>query len=98
VRLLSPMEERVLRLRARGLTALAAGGILGLSEQTVKNHTTSVYDKLDVNNLAAAMCAIGWVTIPGEDMPAYTRCDFVGQCSRPYGHRGHHGGFREVAP
>jgi len=86
-----------MRLRARGLTAAAAGHILGISEQTVKNHTSSIYSKLDADNLAAAMCAIGWVSIPGEDMPIYSRCDYVGQCGRPYGHRGHHGGFREVA-
>jgi DNA-binding CsgD family transcriptional regulator len=93
---LSPAEERVLRLRARGLPAKVVAGMLEVSEQTVKNQMTSIYYKLDVDNLAGALVAIGWVTIPGEDMPIQSQCKWVGECGRPYGHRGHHGGFRAV--
>jgi len=87
----------VLRLRARGLPAKTVAGMLSVSEQTIKNQMASIYYKLDVDNLAGALVAVGWVNIPNEDMPAYVRCEYVGQCGRPYAHRGHHGGFREVA-
>jgi DNA-binding CsgD family transcriptional regulator len=58
---ISPREDQVLRLRATGMTNIRAANILGLSEQTVKNHMASVYAKLGVDNLVAAMWVKGWV-------------------------------------
>ncbi len=91
----SPAEYKALRLRAVGLTAAEAADRLGVSEQTVKNQSASVYQKLGVDNLASALVLLGWLRIPGDTR----QCDFIGRCGRPIGHRGHHGGFRarEVA-
>jgi DNA-binding CsgD family transcriptional regulator len=93
---LSAGEERVLRRRARGLPAKTVAHELGVSEQTIKNQMTSIYQKLDVDNLTSALVAVGWVQIPDEQMPVYQQCQFIGQCGRPFEHRGHHGGFRPV--
>jgi len=93
---LTPSEYRVLRLRAYGLTSIEVGQRIGVSEQTAKNHMSSAYAKLGVDNIAAAMIAMGWAVIPGEAV-LEEHCQFVAKCGRPFGHRGHHGGFREVA-
>jgi len=94
---LSQAEDRVLRLRAKGLTNDEVANELGLSIQTIKNQMNAVYAKLDAGNAMEAAYKRGWVTIPGEDVYAYKGCDFIGQCGRGYAHRGQHGGFRAVS-
>jgi predicted transcriptional regulator len=87
---LTPAQEAVLRLRAEGLTMKDVAARLGVSEQTVKNHSSAAYEAMDVDNIIGAMMAKGWVQIPGQA----ERCGYVAQCTRWKGHRGHHGGFR----
>lgn len=90
---MTPAEDRVLRLRAEGLSVKAVAGVLGISDQTVKNHITSAYASLDVDNFASALRKLGWLRPPGADP---ILCGFVGTCGRKAGHRGHHGGFRAI--
>jgi DNA-binding NarL/FixJ family response regulator len=52
--LLSPQECRVLALLADGLTNKGIGGQLGLTEKTVKNYLSNIFDKLHVARRAQA--------------------------------------------
>jgi DNA-binding NarL/FixJ family response regulator len=52
---LSPRELEILRLIARGLDNPAIATHLGVSEGTVKNHVTHLYDKLSVRSRAEAV-------------------------------------------
>lgn len=45
---LSPQERRVLALIAEGKTNKEAGAALGLTEKTVKNYLSNIFDKLQV--------------------------------------------------
>lgn len=58
--LLSPQERRVLALLAEGLTNKGIGDQLGLTEKTVKNYLSNIFDKLQVNRRtqAAALYAL----------------------------------------
>jgi DNA-binding NarL/FixJ family response regulator len=47
--ILTPRELEVLRLAARGMTSSAIGDELGISDSTVRNYLTSVYEKLGVS-------------------------------------------------
>jgi two-component system response regulator DevR len=51
---LSPQEKRVLALIAEGCTNKEAGVKLGLSEKTVKNYLSTVFEKLHVSRRAEA--------------------------------------------
>jgi two-component system nitrate/nitrite response regulator NarL len=52
---LSPREQEVLHLIAEGLSAPAVGRELHLSTATVKTHLKTLYEKLGVNDRAAAV-------------------------------------------
>jgi pimeloyl-ACP methyl ester carboxylesterase/DNA-binding CsgD family transcriptional regulator len=52
---LSPREREVLTLVTEGLSNAEIGGRLSLSEKTVRNHLSSVFDKLGVWTRAQAM-------------------------------------------
>jgi two-component system, NarL family, response regulator DevR len=52
--LLSPQEKRVLALIAEGCTNKEVGLKLGLSEKTVKNYLSTVFEKLHVSRRAEA--------------------------------------------
>jgi len=54
VALLSPQERRVLALLADGLTNKGIGDQLGLTEKTVKNYLSNIFDKLQVKRRAQA--------------------------------------------
>jgi pimeloyl-ACP methyl ester carboxylesterase/DNA-binding CsgD family transcriptional regulator len=47
---LSPREREVVELIARGCDNAQIAAHLGLSEKTVRNHITSIFDKLEVEN------------------------------------------------
>lgn len=51
---LSPQERRVLALIAEGCTNKEVGARLGLSEKTVKNYLSTVFEKLHVSRRAEA--------------------------------------------
>ncbi len=51
---LSPQERRVLALLAEGLTNKGIGERLGLTEKTVKNYLSNIFDKLHLTNRAQA--------------------------------------------
>jgi two-component system response regulator DevR len=52
--LLSPQERRVLALLAEGHTNKGIGDQLGLTEKTVKNYLSNIFEKLGVANRAQA--------------------------------------------
>ncbi len=56
---LTARERSVLRLMAKGCNNQSIAESLGLSEGTVKNHVTSIYDKLKVHTRAQAV-ATAW--------------------------------------
>jgi DNA-binding NarL/FixJ family response regulator len=56
---LSPREQEVLELVARGTTNREAAARLFISEATVKTHLVHLYEKLGVNDRAAAV-AVGY--------------------------------------
>ena len=51
---LSPQEGRVLALLAEGFTNKGIGERLGLTEKTVKNYLSNIFDKLNLSNRAQA--------------------------------------------
>jgi DNA-binding NarL/FixJ family response regulator len=52
---LSPRERQILALLSEGLPNAEIGERLSISEKTVRNHISSVYDKLGVWNRAQAV-------------------------------------------
>jgi DNA-binding NarL/FixJ family response regulator len=63
---LSPREMEILRCVTRGLSNKEIAHELGISHQTVKNHMTSILDKLNVEDRTqAAVYALqrGWVRV-----------------------------------
>ncbi|MBS1136022.1 MAG: response regulator transcription factor, partial [Burkholderiaceae bacterium] len=52
---LTERERKVLALVARGLSNAEIGGKLFISEKTVRNHLTRIFDKLGVNSRARAI-------------------------------------------
>jgi DNA-binding CsgD family transcriptional regulator len=69
-----------------------AADLLGLRQQTVKNHLVNLYERLDVGGAIEAALALGWLRVPDH----YTPCGWIGMCTRPMDHRGHHGGWTGV--
>ena len=67
---LTPGEMEVLRLVAQGIDNRAVAEQLALSERTVANRLSSIYEKLQVNNRTqAALVALrrGWATLEQEE-------------------------------
>ena len=89
---LSPTEHQLAILAAyvdAGTLAQTAHA-LGLAESTIKNSLGELYSRLEVGSAMEAAVRLGWVKLP----PGLGLCRWVGVCTRPAGHRGHHGGFR----
>jgi DNA-binding NarL/FixJ family response regulator len=66
---LSTREAEVLEAIAQGLTNKAVGEALSISEQTVKNHVTSILRKLAVNDRTQAVLYAlrkSWISISDE--------------------------------
>lgn len=69
---LSPREMEILRCVTRGLSNKEIAQELGISHQTVKNHMTSILDKLNVEDRTqAAVYALqrGWVRMSDYKRP-----------------------------
>ena len=63
---LSPRQTQILNQIAKGHPNKWIARSLGISEQTVKNHVTSIMDKLDANDRTHAVVLAmlnGWLTI-----------------------------------
>ncbi len=70
---LSPREMEILRCVTRGLSNKEIATELGISHQTVKNHMTSILDKLNVEDRTqAAVYALqrGWVRVTDYQHPS----------------------------
>ena len=68
---LSPQERRVLALLAEGLTNKGIGEKLELTEKTVKNYLSNIFDKLHLTNRAqAAALYAGFRRMPETDGPS----------------------------
>ncbi len=52
---LSPRQQQVLELMAKGLTNIEIGQELSISERTVKAYAHELFDRLDVHNRAGAV-------------------------------------------
>jgi DNA-binding NarL/FixJ family response regulator len=64
---LTQRESEILNLVARGLTNKQIGYLLGISEQTVKNHLTSLLRKIGANDRTQAVVYAlkhGWIRLP----------------------------------
>jgi len=69
---LTPRETETLKYVAEGYSNKQIAHTLGISEQTIKNHLTSILDKLDANDRTHAVVLAfrqGWIDI-GESSPA----------------------------
>ena len=92
----TPGQLRVLAAYVRTGSQKAAAHECEISLQTVKNHLSALYARLDVGGGMEAVSRLGWVRIPGEEPPQ--ECRWTGYCSRPLGHLGHHGAMRALVP
>lgn len=68
---LAPRELEVLEMLATGCTMHEAADRLGISAQTIKNHTSSAYHRLDVNGLVEAFVKLGWLVVRQPEALAY---------------------------
>ncbi len=67
--LLSPREVEILDNIAKGMTNKQVAYALTISEQTVKNHMSSILRKLSVNDRTQAVVYAmkqGWIRIPED--------------------------------
>jgi two-component system NarL family response regulator len=51
---LTPREIEILKMLSKGLTNKQIGHVLGISENTVKNHVNSIIEKLEVSDRTEA--------------------------------------------
>lgn len=58
---LTRREDEILRVLASGLTLKATASRLGVSLQTVKNHTSAAYEKLGATGMVEAFAKLGWL-------------------------------------
>ena len=65
---LSPREEQILRLAAKGMACKQIARVLGISPKTVEQHKTRAFRRLGVQNQAAAVALLsegeGWAWSP----------------------------------
>ena len=70
---LTPRERDVLQHASRGLSNRQIGDVLGIAEQTVKNHLSNAMRKLAIHDRThAVVLAIGhgWISLPVTDPAA----------------------------
>jgi pimeloyl-ACP methyl ester carboxylesterase/DNA-binding CsgD family transcriptional regulator len=66
---LTAREREVLDLVARGLDNAQVAARLELSEKTVRNHITRIFDKIEVENRSQAIVAARKAGLGGENVP-----------------------------
>jgi DNA-binding CsgD family transcriptional regulator len=62
--MITKREREVLAYLAHGLTYEQTAARMGVSPQTVKNHTSSAFKKLRVGNRFGAFLELGWMNPP----------------------------------
>ena len=67
--LLQPRQVEIMRHVAVGLTNGQIAYALGITEQTVKNHLTSICERLNAPSRTGAVYALGWIRLPGDPHP-----------------------------
>jgi DNA-binding NarL/FixJ family response regulator len=73
---LTPREVEILDCVARGNSNKEIAVFLGISDQTVKNHITSILRKLQVNDRTQAVIYAlrhGWIKLEGDEAPPGTQ-------------------------
>ena len=65
---IQPRVLEIAKLKSTGLTNKEIAHLLGITEQTVKNHLSNLYAVLGVNSFEGAQNAMGWV-FPGGLTP-----------------------------
>lgn len=76
-------EWAILRAKATGAVEQAISADLGLSVQTVKNHLSRIYRKLDVTNAIEAFGSVGWLHVPAvQRLPLFVASDEVSAIER----------------
>lgn len=91
----TPAQAEVFRAYVETGSQKEAARRCGIALSTAKNHLSQMYDRLGVGGAMEAATVLGWVSLPGAAPKA---CGWVGYCSRPIAHRGHHGGMRAFDP
>lgn len=61
---LTKREYQILVLLANGYSSAQVAEELKISHQTIKNHLSSAYKKLDAANRQHAFLELGWLTPP----------------------------------
>ena len=87
----TPAQLSVFAIYVRTFSQKRTAYESGLAYQTVKNHMEDLYRRLGVSSAMEAAAVLGWLRAPAEGPQ---ECGWVGRCTRPMEHRGHHGGFR----
>jgi DNA-binding NarL/FixJ family response regulator len=54
-------QLEILTLASEGWTGPQIAGLLGIAEQTVRNHLVNAYDVLGVESMVHAFHALGWL-------------------------------------
>lgn len=66
---LTPREYTVMELLANGATRASAAQDMHISEQTLKNHVSSVLRVVGASSLIEAYFKMGWLRVPGHASP-----------------------------
>jgi DNA-binding CsgD family transcriptional regulator len=82
---LTVMQTRVVAEYVRTGSQKAVAHTLGISVQTVKNHLSAIYGRLETQGILQTLGVLGWITTPG-DPPRLPPCGHVGVCTLDEGH------------
>jgi DNA-binding CsgD family transcriptional regulator len=95
VRALTPTQIRVVEEYVRTGSMKEAAAALGISVQTVKNHLSTVYRRLETQGILQTLDVLGWISGPGSP-PRRRRCGHMAVCTLDELHPGDHGRYRDV--
>ena len=82
------MQHRVIEAYVRTGAQKQVAADLGISVQTVKNHLSAIYDRLDTQGILRTLFVLGWITPPGAPRPP--PCGQLGVCTLAEGHDEEH--------
>ena len=78
------MQARVIEAYVRTGSQKMVAADLGISIQTVKNHLSAIYGRLDTQGILRTLGVLGWITTPGK--PRLPPCGQWGVCTLDEGH------------